>query len=124
MFSPSVELRNAIVGCEACASDGVAPIDRSELCATHRARMNVELCSDRNALEERPDERISDLMSQALADPKNGGRELLSAFRRQASALNAVWEAYRRGAASLPDSVASSVETALVRTPRIISGVA
>lgn len=120
-FVPSTGLRNAITGCDACRSDGSSPIDRSELCATHRARMNVELCADRAALEEGPVDHLDDLMRRAMAREELG-TELLAAFRRQARALDSVWEAYRRGAANLPDGVAASVENALVKVPRIISG--
>jgi hypothetical protein len=121
-FVPSVGLRNAIVGCDSCRADGASPIDRSLLCATHRARINVELCADRAALEEGPIDHLDDLMRRAMSSGELG-TELLSAFRRQARALDAVWEAYRRGAAQLPDSVAANVERALVKVPRIIGGV-
>ena len=120
-FVPSVGLRNAIVGCESCSSDGSSPIDRSELCTSHRARLNVELCADRAVLEEGPVDHLDDLMRRAMSRGELG-TELLAAFRRQARALDAVWEAYRRGAANLPDGVAASVEDALVKVPRILSG--
>lgn len=122
-FVPTVGLRNAIAGCDACRSDGVSPIDRDELCAVHRARYNMEMCADRAVLEEGPLEHLDDLMRRAMASGEIG-TELLSAFRRQARALDAVWEAYRRGAAQLPDGVAASVERALVKVPRILGGVA
>jgi hypothetical protein len=121
-FVPSVGLRNAIAGCDSCRSDGVATIDRTTLCDVHRARFNLEVCADRAALEEGPVEHLDDLMRRAMATG-DLGTELLSAFRRQARALDAVWEAYRRGAAQLPDGVAASVERALVNVPRIIGGV-
>jgi hypothetical protein len=120
-FVPSVGLRNAIVGCDGCSSDGSSPIDRSELCTGHRARMNVELCADRAVLEEGPVDHLDDLMRRAMSRGELG-TELLAAFRRQAKALDSVWEAYRRGAANLPDGVAASVEDALVKVPRILSG--
>jgi len=120
-FAPSVGLRNAIAGCDACASDGIAPIDRTSLCAAHRARFNVEICADRAALQEGPVEHLDELMRRAMASDELG-TELLAAFRRQARALDAVWEAYRRGAAQLPDGVAAGVERALVKVPRILSG--
>ena len=120
-FVPSVGLRNAIAGCDACRSDGIAPIDRSALCATHRSRFNLECCADRALLQEGPIEHLDDLMRRAMASDEFG-TELLTAFRRQASALDAVWEAYRRGAAQLPDGVAASVERALVKVPRILGG--
>ena len=56
------------------------------------------------------------MMRRAMASDELG-TELLAAFRRQARALDAVWEAYRRGAAQLPDGVAASVERALVKVP-------
>lgn len=120
-FVPSVGLRNAIVGCDGCSSDGASPIDRDELCAAHRARMNVELCADRAVLEEGPVDHLDDLMRRAMSRGELG-TELLAAFRRQARALDEVWEAYRRGAAHLPDGVATSVESALVKVPRILGG--
>ena len=122
-FVPSVGLRNAIAGCDACRADGSPPIDRTALCAAHRARINVELCADRAALEEGPVDHLDDLMRRAMSSGELG-TELLSAFRRQARALDAVWEAYRRGAAQLPDAVAANVERALVKVPRIIGGAA
>jgi hypothetical protein len=120
-FAPSVGLRNAIAGCDACGSDGTSPIDREGLCTTHRPRFNMEICADRAALQVGPLEHLDDLMRRAMASDELG-TELLAAFRRQARALDAVWEAYRRGAAQLPDGVASSVENALVKVPRILGG--
>jgi len=118
---PSVGLRNALAACDACRTDGIAPIDRASLCATHRARYNLELCADRAALQEGPVEHLDDLMRRAMASGEVG-TELLTAFRRQARALDDVWEAYRRGAADLPDGVAASVHRALVNVPRILGG--
>ncbi len=120
-FVPSVGLRNAIAGCESCRSDGVPSIDRAQLCDVHRARFNLEMCADRAALQEGPVEHLDELMRRAMASDQLG-TELLAAFRRQARALDAVWEAYRRGAAHLPDGVAASVERALVNVPRILGG--
>ena len=120
-FAPSVGLRNAIAGCDVCGSDGMSPIDRERLCASHRARLNLEVCSDRAALQVGPLEHLDDLMRRAMASGEMG-TELLTAFRRQARALDTVWEAYRRGAAQLPDSVAATVESALVKVPRILAG--
>lgn len=120
-FAPSVGLRNAIAACDACRSDGIVPIERGTLCAVHRARFNVEVCADRAALQEGPVDHLDELMRRAMASGELG-TELLAAFRRQALALDAVWEAYRRGAAQLPDGVAASVERALVKVPRILGG--
>ena len=121
IFQPSMGLRNAIAACDTCISDGTSPIDRDALCAAHRARFNLEVCADRAALQEGPLEHLDDLMRRAMASGELG-TELLTAFRRQARALDAVWEAYRRGAAQLPDGVADTVERALVKVPRIIGG--
>jgi hypothetical protein len=120
-FVPSVGLRNTIAGCNSCRSDGSSPIDRSQLCESHRARFNLEICADRAALQEGPAEHLDELMRRAMASGELG-TEFLTAFRRQAQALDAVWEAYRRGAAHLPDTVASNVERALVKVPRILGG--
>jgi hypothetical protein len=120
-FVPSVGLRNTIATCESCRSDGISPIDRTALCAVHRPRYNVEVCADRAALQEGPVDHLDDLMRRAMADGELG-TELLAAFRRQARALDTVWEAYRRGAADLPDAVAATVERALVKVPRILGG--
>lgn len=120
-FVPSVGLRNAIAACDACRSDGTTPVDRSTLCDAHRARYNFELCADRAALQVGPVDHLDDLMRRAMASGEMG-TELLAAFRRQALALDAVWEAYRRGAAHLPDPVAAHVERAIVKVPRILGG--
>lgn len=120
-FVPSVGLRNAIAFCDACHSDGTAPIDRASLCAAHRPRFNLEVCSDRAVLQEGPIEHLDDLMRRAMASGELG-TELLTAFRRQARALDSVWEAYRRGAAQLPDGVAANVQRAIVKVPRILGG--
>jgi len=120
-FVPSVGLRNAIAGCDACQSEGIAPIVRDDLCVAHRARFNSEVCADRAALQDGPDDHLDALMRRAMSAGELG-TELLTAFRRQARALDAVWEAYRRGAAHLPDGVAANVERALVKVPRILGG--
>lgn len=120
-FVPSVCLRNMIAACESCRADGSAPVNRALLCDAHRARYNLELCADRAALESGPVEHLDDLMRRAMATGELG-TELLAAFRRQAQALDAVWEAYRRGAAQLPDPVAANVERALVKVPRLLGG--
>ncbi len=120
-FQPTISLRNVIALCETCRSDGTSPIDRAMLCDSHRARYNLEICADRAALQEGPADHLDDLMRRAMASGEIG-TELLAAFRRQAQALDAVWEAHRRGAAHLPDAVAANVERALVKVPRILGG--
>jgi hypothetical protein len=121
-FQPTINLRNVIASCDTCRSDGTSPIDRAALCDSHRARYNLEICADRAALQEGPSDHLDDLMRRAMASGEMG-TELLAAFRRQAQALDAVWEAHRRGAAHLPDAVAANVERALVNVPRILGGV-
>ena len=120
-FQPTITLRNVIAACETCRSDGSSPIDRATLCDSHRARFNLEMCADRAALQEGPADHLDELMRRAMASGELG-TELLAAFRRQAQALDAVWEAHRRGAAHLPDGVAANVERALVKVPRILGG--
>lgn len=120
-FVTSVALRNLIAACDVCRTDGTPPVDRAMLCDSHRARYNQEVCADRAALQEGPSEHLDDLMRRAMASGELG-TELLAAFRRQAQALDAVWEAYRRGAAHLPDPVAASVERAIVKVPRMLGG--
>src|SRR5439155_687209 len=71
-FVPSVGLRNIVAGCDACRSDGIAPISRDSLCAAHRARFNLEMCADRAALEEGPIEHLDDLMRRAMASGELG----------------------------------------------------
>ncbi len=120
-FVPTMGLRNVIAGCDTCRADGTAPVDRTLLCDVHRARYNLEMCADRAALQEGPVEHLDDLMRRAMASG-DLGTELFAAFRRQARALDSVWEAYRRGAADLPDGVAAMVEHALVKVPRMLGG--
>ena len=69
-FAPSVGLRNAIAGCDACRSDGVTPIDRGSLCVEHRSRLNLEICADRAALQEGPHGGLLVLKRQAR--PRQG----------------------------------------------------
>ena len=78
-FVPSVGLRNAIAGCDACGSDGITPIDRTSLCAAHRARYNVEVCADRAALQEGPVEHLDQRC--VVRGPVDGRVEALVALQ-------------------------------------------
>ena len=64
---------------------------------------------------------LESLLRQAL-ESENGGTQFLAAYERQARALDAVWEAHRRGAVHLPQSVADKVEQARTTPPRFLSG--
>jgi conjugal transfer/entry exclusion protein len=61
------------------------------------------------------------LLRRALAS-EDGGTQFLAAYERQARALDAVWEAHRRGAVQLPAAVADKVEQARTTPPRFLSG--
>lgn len=78
--------------------------------------MNGE--SDREAMSE---VYLETLVRRALST-EDGGTELLAAYERQARALDMVWEAHRRGAVRLPESVAEKVEQARVTPPRFLRG--
>ncbi|HEY2377097.1 MAG TPA: hypothetical protein VGH98_14070 [Gemmatimonadaceae bacterium] len=64
---------------------------------------------------------LESLLRQALGS-EDGGTEFLAAYQRQATALEAVWEAHRRGAVQLPQSVADKVELARTTPPRFLRG--
>ncbi|MFL5612243.1 MAG: hypothetical protein ACJ796_01115 [Gemmatimonadaceae bacterium] len=95
---------------------------REGLCEVHRARWNLEACtngvSDREVTRE---PHLETLLRHALSS-EEGGTEFLAAYERQARALEAVWEAHRRGAVQLPQSVADKVEQARTRPPRFLRG--
>jgi hypothetical protein len=61
------------------------------------------------------------LLRRAL-NTEEGGTQFLAAYERQARALDAVWEAHRRGAVRLPEAVAEKVEQARVAPPRFLRG--
>jgi conjugal transfer/entry exclusion protein len=66
-------------------------------------------------------QRLESLLRRALAS-EEGGTQFLAAYERQARALDAVWEAHRRGAVHLPQAVADKVEQARTTPPRFLSG--
>jgi conjugal transfer/entry exclusion protein len=71
--------------------------------------------------EPMPEEHLESLLRRALSS-EEGGTQFLAAYERQARALDAVWEAHRRGAVHLPQSVADKVEQARTSPPRFLSG--
>ncbi len=74
--------------------------------------------SDREVMIET---HLESLLRRAL-ESEDGGTQFLAAYERQAKALEAVWEAHRRGAVQLPQSVADKVEAARTTPPRFLQG--
>ena len=121
---PSVELARAIARCPHCRltepDDGT--IRREGLCEVHRGQWNLEACTEGEPA--RPlmaASYLESLMREALAS-EDGGTQFLAAYERQARALEAVWEAHRRGAVRLPEAVADKVEEARTSPPRFLRG--
>ena len=119
---PSVDLARAIARCPHCRSTQGSTSCREGLCEVHRARWNLEACmqtdSDREVAIEH---HLESLLRQAL-ETEDGGTQFLAAYERQARALEAVWEAHRRGAVHLPQAVADKVEQARTTPPRFLRG--
>ena len=65
--------------------------------------------------------QLETLLRRALST-EQGGTQFLAAYERQARALDAVWEAHRRGAVHLPQAVADKVEEARTTPPRFLRG--
>lgn len=119
---PSVDLARAIARCPHCRSSQGSTSCREGLCEVHRARWNLEACTRTEADREVPIEnRLESLLRRAL-ESEEGGTQFLAAYQRQARALEAVWEAHRRGAVHLPQSVADKVEQARTTPPRFLRG--
>src|SRR5205085_8854276 len=95
---PSADLRLEIMRCSSCRPRNAAALGREELCQVHRGRWNAEACTrvetDREVMT---GVYLETLMRRALASDQ-GGTQFLSAFQRQARALEAVWEGDQRGA--------------------------
>ena len=119
---PSVDLARAITRCPHCRSSHASTSSREGLCEIHRARWNLEAClssdADRDAMAE---PHLESLLQRALSS-EEGGTQFLAAYERQARALDAVWEAHRRGAVQLPQAVADKVEQARTTPPRFLRG--
>ena len=121
---PSVDLAREIARCPHCRpnqpADGLTR--REGLCEVHRNRWNLESCMRGD--EQRPaapGESLEVLMRRALSS-HDGGTQFLAAYERQARALDAVWEAHRRGAVHLPSAVADKVQEARTSPPRFLTG--
>lgn len=121
---PSADLAREIACCPHCQlslpHEGM--ISREGLCEVHRARWNLEACARGDG--ERPAmaaDYLESLMREALTSA-DGGTQFLAAYQRQVRALDAVWEAHRRGAVRLPEAVAEKVEEARTSPPRFLRG--
>ena len=115
---PSAALLREIALCAACSQDGPRG-GRTGLCDNHRQRWNLEACMAAASPEPEAADSLQDLVERLLASA-DGGAQLLTAFDRQRRALGLVWEAHSRGAVSLPDSVAASVEQAYTSGPQFL----
>jgi hypothetical protein len=123
-----VDLAREIACCPLCRPatteqrEGGRGTGRDGLCEVHRARWNLEACTnaDRDA-DAMAGPYLESLMRRALAT-EDGGTQFLAAYERQARALDAVWEAHRRGAVKLPTSVADKVEQARAMPPCFLRG--
>jgi hypothetical protein len=120
---PSVDLARAIARCPHCRSSLTGTSSRDGLCEVHRARWNLEACLEESGTEREvmSTQRLESLLRRALTS-EDGGTQFLAAYERQARALEAVWEAHRRGAVHLPQAVADKVEQARTTPPRFLSG--
>ena len=119
---PSVDLARAIARCPHCRSSQASTSSREGLCEVHRARWNLEACVSSDAEREAMAEpHLESLLRRALSS-EDGGTQFLAAYERQARALDAVWEAHRRGAVQLPQAVADKVEQARTTPPRFLRG--
>ena len=118
-FVPSADLLRDIAVCVACTQD--APRSgRAGLCDDHRTSWNLEACKAQN-YDTGEQESLQRLVHGVMSSP-DGGAQLLSAFDRQRRALELVLEAHFRGAVSLPDSIADTVERACATGPRFLTG--
>jgi hypothetical protein len=115
---PSTPLARDVAACPDCHAR-VTPAGVGSLCARHEAVWRFE-----QAVGVFPEPMAGDV-GPLLRDVLSTGdrsRDLLDAFRRQASALNLVWEAHLRGATRLPEEVADLVRTARERAPDFLAG--
>lgn len=121
MFVPSTDLAREIDRCAFCDPAAGASLRRDALCAHHRSRWNEELCTARASEPADGEPAMEELMRRALGSASSG-MQLLTAYQSQARALDAVWEAHRRGAIRLPESVASAVESVRRHAPGFLVG--
>jgi len=102
---PSTPLARAVASCPDCHAR-VTPAGVRALCDRHEAVWRFE--------------QVVGAAAAPMAE--DVGRELMDAFRRQASALNMVWEAHLRGAVRLPEEVTELVRAARERAPDFLAG--
>jgi conjugal transfer/entry exclusion protein len=119
---PSVDLARAIARCPHCRSSLTGTSGRDGLCEVHRARWNLEACMESGSDREIMSTQRLELLLRSALTSEDGGTQFLAAYERQARALDAVWEAHRRGAVQLPQAVAEKVEQARTTPPRFLSG--
>jgi hypothetical protein len=115
---PSAALRIDIDVCADC-TEGTEK-GRAGLCARHRARWNQEICEAPTEGVVAASSNLDVLVRRAL-DADFGGTELLTAFSRQTSALQLIWDAHQRGALELPASIAATVDRAVRTVPDLLS---
>jgi hypothetical protein len=115
---PSSPLARDVAACPDCHAR-VTAAGVSSLCQRHEAVWMFEQAVGASAEPLAGD--VGPLLQQVLTTGERG-RDLLDAFRRQASALNLVWEAHVRGAARLPEEVAELVRSARERAPDLLAG--
>lgn len=115
---PSAPLARDIARCADCRAR-VSAGGTSSLCVRHEALWRFE-----QAVAASPEPMAGDVgpLIQEVLSTGDRGSDLLDAFRRQASALNLVWEAHQRGAARLPDEVADTVRAAREGGPHFLAG--
>lgn len=115
---PSAPLARDIAACADCRAR-LSSHEAMELCGQHEAVWRFEQVVGARAEPMAGD--VGALVRQVLLSGERAP-ELLDAFRRQAVALGAVWQAHRLGAARLPDEVAASVREALDVQPDFLGG--
>jgi hypothetical protein len=118
-FVPSAELLRQVTACADCITPASSVPVRDDLCATHRSRWNLELCSP--PPRDEGDVALEQIMRDVLAS-ESGARQLLTALDRQLRALSLVWEAHERGAVRLPERIAESVRSARLNVPTALPG--
>ena len=115
---PSAPLAVDVAACPDCRARATAA-GTSSLCPRHEAvwRFEQEVGLPREPMAD----DVGSLLREVLSTGDRGG-DLLSAVRRQASALNTVWEAHVRGAVRLPEEVAEMVRAAREAAPDFLAG--
>lgn len=115
---PSSPLAAAVAVCAGC-HEQVTARGATSLCPEHEAVWRFEQAVGASAAPLAGD--VGALLREVLSTGERGS-DLLAAFRRQAAALNMVWEAHLRGAARLPEEVADLVRGAREGAPDFLAG--